>query len=388
MSRKEIPEVLNTARLPRHRSAPGMETLPLTRRRFLAWLAATGAAMVVSPSHARGDSTACGRLDGRRIEWTVPFSPGGGYDTYSRIIAAHLSRELSADIVVRNMPGAGGIIGARSIRDAVPDGSSLGILNGPGMLIASMVGDTAVPDPLDDFTILGRVSRSRHVWATGGGSPHHTIEELLKATGKRQLLFAIDKVGTASFTCAALGCSVLQADVSFLAGFPGSRQTSLAAMRGDADLVSQTFESIADRIKAGDLRPLLQISASPISDDPALAGVPTLGGSEGFAARRAAGRGLAPREAAADAEAIASLIGAGRLVVAPPGLPAELSLCLESALGRVFEDGDFVEAAARAGRSLDTADAEATRAGLISVKNRSSKFLPVLKRAVEAARQQ
>jgi len=363
-----------------------MKAFSLTRRHFLKWLAMAGVAVAAAPPDARGDTTQCGNLKGRRLEWIVPFSPGGGYDIYSRLIAPHLAKELAVEIVVRNLPGAGGIIGARHIRDAAPDGSTLGILNGPGMLIAGMIGETPVPDPLDDFKILGRVGRSKHVWATGGRSPYHTIEDLLSAAESRPLLFAVDKVGTASFTCAALGGSLVQVAVAFLAGFPGSRQTSLAAMRGDADLVSHTFESIADRIAAGDLRPLLQISSSPISGHPALAGVPTLGGGTGLAVKRAAASGLAPRGAEDDARAIANLIGAGRLVVAPPGLPANISGCLELALGRVFADTDFIEAVARAGRSLDTADADTTRADLIAVKSRSSRFLPVLKDAIEAAR--
>jgi len=361
------------------------ELLP-SRRDVLRWLALTSLAFAAAPRRSRAANSLCPSLAGRRLHWIVPNSPGGGYDTYSRLIAPHFAGNVGAEIVVQNMPGAGGIIGARHIRDSSPDGKTMGILNGPGMLIANILGEAPAPDPLTDFAVLGRVARSRHVWATGGNSPFSSIEDALESPRGVPLLFAVDEVATTSFVCAALAASLLPVEASFLSGFPGSRQTSLAVMRGDADLISNSFESILDRIEAGDLRPLLQISASPIADHPSLEGVPLLGGERGLAALFARERGVEPAEARADARGIINLVGAGRLVVAPRGLPPELFACMEEGLHEALGAPELVEAATAARRSLDTARADKTAAELRSVKERSSFFLPILRRALESAR--
>ncbi len=62
-------------------------------------------------------------------------------------------------------------------------------------------------------------------------------------------------------------------------------------MRGDVDLVCFNFETISDLFKAGDLRPLLQVSVNRIANDRVLDDVPVLGGADGYAAAHARARG-------------------------------------------------------------------------------------------------
>ena len=79
-------------------------------------LAATGYAAPAGP---------CRELAGATLRWIVTSAPGGGYDTYSRLLEPHLERELGARIQIENRPGAGGIVGAMAIRDAPADGRTL-----------------------------------------------------------------------------------------------------------------------------------------------------------------------------------------------------------------------------------------------------------------------
>ena len=73
---------------------------------------------------------ACPGLAGERVRWIVPYSPGGGYDVYSRLLEPFYEEAIGAEIVVENRPGIGGRAGVRMIRDADPDGLTLGIVNG------------------------------------------------------------------------------------------------------------------------------------------------------------------------------------------------------------------------------------------------------------------
>ena len=105
------------------------------------WLLAAGAglaAWAASPARAAG---AC--VDARAIRWIVPNPPGGGYDTYSRLLAPFLEAELGVRIRIDNIPGAGGLRGAAVLGEAAPTGTTLGIVNMPGLLLASMTDATA-----------------------------------------------------------------------------------------------------------------------------------------------------------------------------------------------------------------------------------------------------
>ena len=139
---------------------------------------------------------ACPSLSGRRLRWIVPNAAGGGYDTESRLLQPLLSRRLGAEIVIDNQAGAGGLVGARAIAGARPDGPTLGILGVPGPAGRLADGrDRRRPIPSTAFTVLGRIARSWHVWGTGASSPLPTIDAVVAASARRPLVCAINEVG-------------------------------------------------------------------------------------------------------------------------------------------------------------------------------------------------
>lgn len=355
-----------------------------TRRGFLRALAAAGIAAAVPRPAAAGPP--CAALAGRTVRWIVPTAPGGGLDTTSRLLVPQLSRVLGTEIVIENVPGAGAIVGATRIRNAPPDGGTIGVLNAPALLVTNLIGETAAPNPASDFTILGRIARSRQVWATGGRSPLRTMDDVLERARRGPIVFAVEEVSTPGFLSAALAASLLHLDAAFVAGFSSGRDTALAAVRGDVDLVSFTFESILDRIESGDLRPLLQISATPVAEHPSLRGVPLLGGPGGLAAREAARLGQSVEEAQADAGAAEAILGAGRLVVAPLGLPPAVLSCLEEGLFAAASSPEFVRLASASERSVEATRGPAAVAELRVVRERAARFLPAVRAAVERAR--
>ena len=60
---------------------------------------------------------------GKKLTYIVATSAGGGYDAYGRLITKFMAKKLDATILVKNMPGAGHIIGANYIFAAEPDGT-------------------------------------------------------------------------------------------------------------------------------------------------------------------------------------------------------------------------------------------------------------------------
>src|SRR5262245_65215534 len=71
--------------------------------------------------------------EGKTIRLVVGFAPGGGFDTYARVISRHMGRHIpgTPTIVVENMTGAGSLIAANHLyRVAKPDGLTIGHFNG------------------------------------------------------------------------------------------------------------------------------------------------------------------------------------------------------------------------------------------------------------------
>ena len=359
------------------------------RRRFIKRMIATAATLSQSTlvTRLRADDTVTKPLAGKVVQWIVPFSAGGGFDVYSRLLEPFLEKTLDAQIVVKNVPGGGGIVGSKWLMGAAADGRTLALINAPGLLVASLTGVENVPNPVKDFTVLGRISQDKKVWAVGRDSTFHNIQDVLDEAKHRPISFGITGVGSPNFTCIAVGSHLLGIDPAYVAGFSGSREASFSAIRGEVELVSFNYESVLDLIDSGDLRPLLQITTAPISDHKSLKAVPLLGGDDGLAARIASRRGSDPKEADADAASLASLMGAGRLVVAPLGMDQDIFINLEHALHMTLTDPAFVESAGKANRSLNVADSADALGQLRIAAERLDRFLPIVKQAIATVRQ-
>src|SRR5918998_1916165 len=97
------------------------QTFPLTRRRLLAGSAAALAAPVMLSGLARAQDT----YPNRPVKVLVPYSPGGGADTVSRILFAKLSEMWGQQFVIDNRGGGGGTIGAAVVAKAERDGYTI-----------------------------------------------------------------------------------------------------------------------------------------------------------------------------------------------------------------------------------------------------------------------
>ena len=349
---------------------------PLSRRDALVALA--GAIVSAGGCRTRSDaaSGACPGIGGRQIRWVVPNAAGGGYDTESRLLRPHLEAALGATIRIDNVAGAGGLIGARSIVSAPPDGLTLGIVGVPGLLVAALTGETAAPDPSKAFTILGRIARSWHVWATAGTSSLRSMRDVVAEAARRPLVFGINEIGSANFVSVTGASALLGLPVEFVGGFAGNRAASLAAIRGDVDLVCFNYETIRDLIADGELRPLLQVSSRAISPDGPLADVPLLGGPSGWAVAAAEARGEDGARARAAADGLAQVMGAGRVIVAPSGLPAARAACLQRVVGSVLT-GPALRASTR--RAIDPAHAEEALADVVAASATATSLVPLVR---------
>lgn len=342
-----------------------------TRREFLRYAAAG------SPLLARAADATCSGLDGP-IRWIVPNAPGGGYDTFSRLLEPYLEKALGLAIHVDNVDGAGGLRGAATLSEAAPDGSTLGIINLPGLLMAAML-ESSPLNPLDDFALLGAIARSRHVWSTGASSKLTSAEQLLEIGRTRGLVFAMNAFTSLGFLSAAVPCALLGLRAEFVSGYGSSGQTGLAAIRGEVDLVSLSWDAQLAWLRSGDLRPLLRIADGGQAEHPTLEGIAALGGPQGVASTVSA-------SAVEGAAALVRFTGAGRVAAAPRGMPPALERCLAESLYAALMEPDLKRKAATAQLPLEPAPASVTLSEARAVRSDVKRLEPIVREAIERAK--
>src|SRR4051812_11108977 len=116
------------------------------------------------PSNAQTAADEAAFFAGKQIRLVVGFGVGGGYDAYARLIAPYLARELDANVVVENQPGAGGVTALNTFVTSKPDGLRIMLANGWSNGISQLMGATGVRYDLTRVSHLGTISSSPSVW--------------------------------------------------------------------------------------------------------------------------------------------------------------------------------------------------------------------------------
>ena len=126
----------------------------------LIWLTLVVCVFFHSTALAQGDF-----YGGKVLRIVVGFPPGGGYDTYSRLIARHLGRHIPGNptIIVENMTGAGSLIAANHIyRAAKSDGLSIGHFIG-GLFLQQLLGKSGIEFDARRFEYIGAPAQDNFV---------------------------------------------------------------------------------------------------------------------------------------------------------------------------------------------------------------------------------
>src|SRR3954451_19451834 len=115
--------------------------------------------MMAQPSTSRADSVADFYRD-KSIDLLIGFGPGGGFDSYARLLARHLGNFIPGNptVVPRNMPGGGGLVVANHLYNVVPrDGRHIAIF-GPFNAMEPLFGNAAAKFDPAKFTWIGNMN--------------------------------------------------------------------------------------------------------------------------------------------------------------------------------------------------------------------------------------
>ena len=170
---------------------------------------------------------------GQSIKIIVGFTSGGFYDRWSRLLARHMPKYLpgNPEMVVQNMPGAGGLIAANHIYSvAKPDGLTVAMLS-YGLYLDQLVGRKEVQYDVRKFNWIGSPEKSDVLMYMRSDAPYKTIEDIRKASTPPKC----GSTGTAGtdFILARLLEETLDAKIETVMGYPGGSEIDLAVEKGE-----------------------------------------------------------------------------------------------------------------------------------------------------------
>ncbi len=150
---------------------------PLPRRTVL--LSALAALPLAAPAIGTS-SVARAQADypNHPIRLVIPWPPGASADAFLRTIADQTGKRLGQTMVPDNKPGANASLSGVALKDARPDGYTLGQIH-TGSFRAALMADKPAYDPLTDFTYIIQLSGSVHGIVVRADSPWKTFEEFV-----------------------------------------------------------------------------------------------------------------------------------------------------------------------------------------------------------------
>jgi tripartite-type tricarboxylate transporter receptor subunit TctC len=278
-------------------------------------------ALTVPASSAPADAS---YFKGKTVNYIVATGAGGGYDTYGRLIARFMQKYLPGSrVLVRNVPGAGHIIGANTIYTSRPDGLTFGMFN-TGLIYNQLMGLPGIKFDLTKFSWIGKASDEIRVMVVSTKSGYKSIDDVLKV--RTPVKFAAAGVGSAAYLDTRILDFILPIDIQTVTGFDGA-EGELSMLRGEvvaATGIASSFDQFVKN-KGG----YYALAMSQLAHD-ILPGVPQ---ASQYVTDERGKRLLALLEALSDL---------GRLTAGPPGIPADVLQVLRDAHEKAIKDPELI----------------------------------------------
>jgi tripartite-type tricarboxylate transporter receptor subunit TctC len=302
---------------------------------------------------------------GKTINFIIASAVGGGYDTYSRLIANHIGAHVAGhpSVVPQNMPGAGSIRATNYLYNIAPkDGTAIGMID-QAIYLNQILGTPELKADATKFNWIGRIISNSAVLFAWHTAPVKKIEDAFT----NELI--VSTSGSASKLNWTVLNNVVHTKFKIINGYQGTGDSRLAMERGEVHALSMPWSLLkieyAELLKEKKINLLLQTGADK---HPELPDVPRMIDL----ARNDQDRRLLTL--------FSSPSTVGRSVVAPPGLPPERVAELRKAFMETIKDPTLVADIKKAQLELDPLSGEELQAAIAG----SGDFSPAL---IDRARQ-
>jgi tripartite-type tricarboxylate transporter receptor subunit TctC len=229
-------------------------------------------------------ATAAQAYPDKPITVVVPFAAGGPTDKVARDFAEAIRKHLNnATIVVENVGGAGGTLGANKVAKAAPDGYTL-LLHHIGMATSPALYRNLPFKTLEDFEYLGMINDVPMTLIGRSTLPANTYPELVKwlEANKGKINLANAGLGAASHLCGLLFQQGIKIDMTTVP-YKGTAPAMTDLLGGQVDIMCDQTTNTTGQIEAGKVKAFAVTTAKRLTT-PALAKLPTLdeSGLKGF----------------------------------------------------------------------------------------------------------
>lgn len=282
---------------------------------------------------------------GKTISMLVSSDTGGGFDTYSRLLARHYPKHIpgSPTIVVQNQPGAGGLRAAQILFTSPADGLRIANLRASNLLdsILEIRGKEINPTAFEWIGNMASDTDLCSFWHTAGVK---TFEDLKQ----KEILVGGSGKGAQNYSFPSAINSVLGTKMKIILGYKGMGDRILALERGELQgncgINSSSMMALhPELIKEGKLIPIMQSGLRPYSAFP---NVPL---TQSFAKTEREKQILVT---------IFSQMDIARLFAAPPKTPADRMKILREGFMKSMEDPALIAEAKKLRLDLDPMSAE------------------------------
>lgn len=301
-------------------------------------------------------SAAYAQYPTKTVTIVVPFSAGGPTDTVGRLLAQAMTKDLKQQVIVENVDGAGGTVGAGRVARAAPDGYTV-LLHHIGQSTAPTLYRKLPYNPITDFEPIGLVTDVPMTIVAKKDLPPKDIKELLAylKTNKDKVTYANAGLGAASHLCGMLLMSALNVEFTTVP-YKGTGPAMRDLLGGQVDLLCDQTTNTTSQIKGDKIKAYAVTTKTRVASLPNL---PTLNES-----------GLANFEV---------VVWHG--LYAPKGTPKPVVDRLSKALQVALKDDNVKQRLAELGTEPVAQDRATPDALRKQLKSEIDKWAPVIKKA-------
>lgn len=292
----------------------------------------------------------------RNITMVVPFSAGGPTDTVARLVAESMSKDLGQQVLIENVGGAGGTLGAGRVANAEADGYTL-LLHHIGMATSATLYRKLAYDTLNAFEYVGLVTDVPMTIVARKDMEATDLKGLIEyaKANKDTVTVANAGIGAASHLCGMLFMSAIETPLVTVP-YKGTGPAMTDLLGGQVDIMCDQTTNTTKQIQGGTIKAYAVTSAAKLD---VLPDVPTAaeGGLEGFE------------------------VGIWHGIYAPKGTPADITERLAKSLQVALKDQNVIDRFAELG-TAPSSDADATPAALkAKLESEITRWKPVIEAA-------